>query len=199
VLALALIALLWFLEISLMTQYGFSGNQRYMIIGGAPVMVIGGVALGLVAWKLGQLLARLIGPAPGAGVAVLAAGAAFLFIPSWAATNFHARQLNRALHYQAELRYDLNALIRRAGGAKAVLACGRVSTENFQVPMVAWHLGVQSVQVANEQVYTGPASDPNVIFQTRVTGTAPLRPVLPTDVHYTEMTQRSFRLFEHCR
>ncbi|MDQ6778391.1 MAG: hypothetical protein M3071_19715 [Actinomycetota bacterium] len=199
VLALALLALVWFLEISIMTQYGFSGNQRYMIIGGAPVMVVGGVAVGLVAWKLGQLLGRLIGPPPGAAVAVLAVGAAFLFYPTWAANKFHVGPLNRALHYQAELRYDLSALIRRAGGAKAVLACGRVETENFQVPMVAWYLGVQSVQVANEQSFTGPANDPNVIFQTRVTGTAPLRPVLPTDLQYTETAQRSFRLFEHCR
>ncbi len=199
VVTLAVVAIVWFLEISIMTQYGFSGNQRYMIIGGAAVMVIGGVAMGLVAWKLGQLLGRLIRPAPGAAVAVLAVGAAFLFYPTWAATKFHVGPLNRALHYQAELRYDVSALIRRAGGAKAVLACGKVSTENFQVPMVAWHLGVQSDQVANEQVYTGPASDPAVIFQTRDTGTAPLRPILPTDLHYTEMTQRSFRLFEHCR
>jgi hypothetical protein len=199
VLALAVLASLWFLEISLMTQYGFSGNQRYMIIGGAPVMVIGGVALGLVARKLGQLLARLIRPAPGAAVGLLAAAVGFAFIPGWAGASFHPGQLNRALHYQAELRHDVSVAIRRAGGAKAVLACGKVETENFQVPMVAWYLGVQSVQVSDEQPYTGPAHDPNVIFQTRDTGTAPLRPLLPTDVHYTEMTQGTFRLFEHCR
>jgi hypothetical protein len=199
ILGLAVLALLWFLEISLMTQYGFSGNQRYMIIGGAPVMVIGGVALGLVAWKLGGLLARLLRPAPGTAVGVLAAAAGFFFIPGWAGATFRPAQLNRALHYQAQLRQDVSTAIHRAGGAKAVLACGKVETENFQVPMVAWYLGVQSVQVSDEQPYTGPAHDPNVIFQTRVTGTAPLRPVLPTDVHYTEMTQRTFRLYEHCR
>jgi hypothetical protein len=199
VLSLAILALAWFLEISVMTQYGFSGNQRYMIIGGAPVMVIGGVAVGLLAWKVGALIGRVITPVPGAAVGVLAAAVGFAFIPSWAGANFHARQLNKALHYQATLRHDLSAVIVRAGGAKAVNACGKVETENFQVPMVAWYLGLQSVQVSDEQAYTGPAHDPNVILQTRVTGSAPLRPVLPTDVRYTEMTQRSFRLFEHCR
>jgi hypothetical protein len=199
VLALSVMALLWFLEISLMTQYGFSGNQRYMIIGGAPVMVVGGVAVGVVAWKLGGLLGRWSRPALGTVVGVLAAGAAFFFIPGWAGTSFHARQLDRALHYQAELRHDVSAAIRRAGGAKAVLACGKVETENFQVPMVAWHLGVQSVQVSDEIPPAIAARVANVIFQTRVTGTAPLRPIIPTGVHYTVITQRSFGLFEHCR
>jgi hypothetical protein len=199
VLALAMVALLWFLEISLMTQYGFSGNQRYMIIGGAPVMVIGGVALGLAAWKLGSLLGRLIGSGPGGAVAVAAAAAAFLFIPTWAATSFHARQLDHALRYQAELRQDVGAVIRRAGGAKRVRACGKAETENFQVPMVAWHLGVQSVQVSDEIAPQIAAHVANVIFQTRVTGTAPLRPVIPAGVPYTEIKQRTFVLFEHCR
>ena len=199
VLTLAVVALAWFLEISIMTQYGFSGNQRYMIIGGAPVMVIGGVALGLVAWKLGQFLARLLRPVLGAAVGVLAAALAFFFIPGWAGANFHAEQLNRALHYQAELRHDVGAVIKRAGGAKAVLACGKVETENFQVPMVAWHLGVQSVQVSDEIPPAVAARVANVIFQTRVTGTAPLKPLIPTGVHYTVITQRTFRLFEHCR
>jgi hypothetical protein len=199
VLGLAVLALAWFLEISIMTQYGFSGNQRYMIIGGAPVMVVGGVAVGLVAWKLGALLGRVLRPVPGAAVGLLAAGAAFLFVPSWAAAGFHARQLDHALRYQAELRQDVGTVIRRAGGAKQVLACGKVETENFQVPMVAWHLGVQSVHVSDEIPPQIAAHVANVIFQTRVTGTAPLRPLIPTGVHYTEITQRSFLLFEHCR
>ena len=202
VLALSVLALLWFLEISAMTQYGFSGNQRYMIIGGAPVMVVGGVGLGLAAWKVGELLGRWIRPTLGAAAGVLAAAAGFLFVPAWAGTNFHPRPLDRALRYQAELRHDVDAVIQRAGGAQVVFACGRVETENYQVPMVAWYLGVQSVKVSDEiapSLANHGAGPVNVIFQTRVTGTAPLRPLIPAGVHYTEITQRSFRLFEHCR
>ncbi|HEY5317354.1 MAG TPA: hypothetical protein VIJ20_05205, partial [Solirubrobacteraceae bacterium] len=193
VLGLAVMAILWFLEISGMTQYGFSGNQRYLIIGGALVVVVGGVGWGLVAWKLGELLARWIRPAP--GIVVAAAIALFLFFPGWVGTHFKAHPLNHALRYQAELRHDVQAIIHRAGGAKAVLACGKVETENYQVPMVAWYLGVESVTVSDEQ----PGLIANVIFQTRVTGTAHLRPVIPGGVHYTETTLRSYRLFEHCR
>lgn len=199
VLSLAVLASLWFLEVSAMTQYGFSGNQRYMIIGGAPVMVIGGVTVGLVARWLGRQLGRLLRPAPGALVGLAAAAAAFLFIPSWAGANFHPHALNRALRYQAELRQDLKAVIRRAGGPHAINACGKVETENFQVPMVAWYLGVTSVTISDEMPPAYAATHANVIFQTRDTGTASLRPLIPAGVRYRVITQRTFRLYEHCR
>jgi hypothetical protein len=195
VLALAVTGVLWFVEISAMTQYGFSGNQRYLVIGGALLAVVAGVGWGLAAWKLGELLARLIRSAPGGVVAVAAAAVVFLFLGGWAGRYIRADSLNRALRYQAELRQDVSAVIARAGGAKKVFACGAVETENYQVPMVAWYLGVESVQVADQQ----PGRIFNVIFQTRETGTAPLRPILPSGVHYTEITQRTFRLYEHCQ
>ena len=200
VLALAVLGVAWFVEIAAMKQYGFSGNQRYLIIGGAMIVVVGGVGWGLAAWKLGDLLGRWISPAPGAAVAVTAVSALFLFFPGWVGTHLKAHQLNRALHYQAELRHDVNAIIHEAGGAKAVLACGRVETENYQVPMVAWYLGVESVDVSDEIPLSVADKDaPNVIFQTRDTGTATLLPLVPPHVHYTEITQRTYRLFEHCR
>ena len=195
VLAVALTAILWFVEISAMTQYGFSGNQRYLVIGEALVAVVGGVGWGLAAWKVGQLLGRVIRPAPGAAVAVLAATALFLFFGGWAGRYFKAHQTDRGLRYQADLRQDLSKIIDRAGGAKQVLACGKVETENYQVPMVAWYLGVESVDVADQQ----PNLVANVIFQARPTGTAPLAPVIPTSLHYTEISQGTFRLYEHCK
>ena len=203
VLVLAVVAILWFLEISAMTQYGFSGNQRYLIIGGALVVVLGGVGWGLAAWKLGELLGRWIRPAPGAAVAVVAATALFLVLPNWVGTHFKAHKLDHALRYQAELRQDLTKIIRRAGGAKAVVACGSIETENYQVPMVAWYLNLESVDVSDQMPdsIAGQPSppDPNVILQARDTGTARLEPKIPTNEHYTEIRQRTFRLYEHCK
>jgi hypothetical protein len=200
VLVLAVTAILWFVEISTMTQMGFGGNQRYLVIGGALVAILGGVGWGLAAWKLGGLLARWIRrPAPGAAVAVIAATALFVFVPGWVGAHFQAHQLDQALRYQAQLRDDLNAIIQKAGGAKAVLACGKVETENYQVPIVAWYLGVEAVQISDEMPPSVAKQGANVILQTRVTGTAQLRPVIPSGVHYTEIKQRTFRLFEHCR
>jgi hypothetical protein len=69
--------------------------------------------------------------------------------------------------------------------------------------MVAWYLGVESIDVADEPPPptpgTPPPPDPNVIFQARDTGTAGLLPKIPKNEHYTEITQRTFRLFEHCK
>jgi len=77
-----------------------------------------------------------------------------------------------------------------------------VETENYQVPMVAWYLGIDSVDVSGEippaTLAQGDSQDPNVILQTRDTVTAPLRPLIPKEVPFTETTQRTFRLYEHC-
>jgi hypothetical protein len=195
VLTIAVTAILWVVEISAMTQYGFSGNQRYLAIGVALVDLVAGVGWGVAAWKAGQLLGRAIRPAAGTVVALAAATALFLLFGGWVTRYFHSGPLDRGLRYQADLRHDVSAIIKQAGGAKAVLACGQVETEDYQVPMVAWYLGVESVDVADEQ----PGLVAGVIFQARPTSTAPLRPVIPTSVHYTEITHGTFNLFEHCR
>lgn len=197
VVVLAVMAIVWFLEISAMTQMGFSGNQRYLILGGALVVVIGGVGWGLVAWKLGELLGRLLRRAPGAALASLAISAVFLVVPNWVGTRVSAHALNHALRYQAELRQDLSAVVQRAGGAKKLLACGTVETEDFQKQMAAWYLGLETVKVSDSP--RAPRTAPNVILQARATGTARLRPVVPKNVGYTMVRQRTFRLYEHCR
>jgi hypothetical protein len=202
VLVLAVTATLWFIEISAMTQMGFSGNQRYLITGGVLILVPGAVGWGLAAWKLGALLGRWIPPASGAAVALVAVTAGFLFLPGWVGQHFEEHMLDHTLRYQAELRQDLSAIVNRAGGANKVLACGNVETDNYQVPMVAWYLGVDSVDVSGESStpianQTNPPT-PNVILQTRATATAALRPLIPRGARYTKITQRTFRLYEHC-
>jgi hypothetical protein len=209
-LALAAMAIVWFIEISAMTQYGFSGNGRYLIVGGALIVVLAGVGWGLAAWKLGELLGRWFRAAAGgaarAGATAAAAaalGLVYLFVPSWAAARLNARKLDHALRYQAELRRDLTAIIAKAGGAGRLLACGTLETEAFQKQMVAWYLDVPTVQVAATDARPPkdqPVSrDPNVILQTRDTGTARWRPYVPPNERYTETTLRTFRLYEHCR
>jgi hypothetical protein len=199
VLVLAITALLWFIEISTMTQMGFGGNQRYLIMGGALVVVVGGVGWGVAAWKLGELLGRWSRPTGGAAAAVAIAAAVFLLLPSWVGVALKAGKLNRALHYQAALRQDLGAIVQRAGGAKAVLACGKVETENYQVQMVAWYLGVPGIEVSDEMPPAVAMQAANVILQTRKSGTAGLRPLIPAGVRYTEITDGAFNLYERCR
>ena len=80
----------------------------------------------------------------------------------------------------------MNDLVDRFGGADKVLGCGSVMTEGFQVPMVAWVLGVPTTRIEAPPTLGGaahpqPASDaPNVILQTRDTRSAHLLPFLST-------------------
>ena len=202
VLVLTVAAVLWFVEVSAMTQAGFSGNQRYLIIGGALLFIPGGIGWGLAAWKLGVVLGRSIRPASGAALALAAVTAGFLLLPGWVGQHFKLHALDDALRYQVELRQDLSTIVDRAGGANKIRACGRIETENYQVPMVDWYLGIDSVDVSGEippaTLAQGDSQDPNVILQTRDTVTAPLRPLIPKEVPFTETTQRTFRLYEHC-
>jgi hypothetical protein len=197
VVVLAVAAVLWFVEVSAMTQAGFSGNGRYLIIGGALLFIPGGIGWGLVAWKLGERLPGSIRPASGPAIALVVATLGFLFLPGWVGQHFKLRTLDRALRYQAELRQDMSTIVKRAGGASKIIACGKIETENFQVPMVAWYLGIPSVDVSG-QLPPGAGAQANVILQARDTVRAPLRPIIPKGVRYSEIRQRTFTLYERC-
>ena len=56
----------------------------------------------------------------------------------------------RGVTYQSRLTDAIGPLVQRAGGRRALLACGKPYTGPFQVPSVAWHLRVHTntVQLA---------------------------------------------------
>jgi len=60
-------------------------------------------------------------------------------------------------------------------------------TEGFQVPMLAWTLGVHTLRVeASPASVARPGAPPNLIFQTRATRRAFLLPVVGVwkSIHY---------------
>jgi hypothetical protein len=93
-------------------------------------------------------------------------------------------------------------LVAKYGGAEKLLSCGSVMTEGFQVPLVAWTLGVHTLRVEGPPAAgTEPGTAPNVVLQTRAQTNATLLPILHAwpNVHYTLVgAVRTFRLFEHC-
>jgi hypothetical protein len=206
--------LAWFVVIAVMTQIGFSGNNRYLVIGSALVAICGGVAWGWAAQEIGSLLARglrrgresaggsLSQVSSWSGAIVL--GVAFALLPSWIGpTVVDVQRTHRSLVYQADLRQGVGRAVQRYGGAAKVLRCGTVMTEGFQVPMVAWTLGVHTLDVqAPAPAGAPPGPAPNVILQTRASRNLHLLPIVhswPT-VHYTyDGTSGPFRLFTHCR
>jgi hypothetical protein len=213
-LAAGVLGVVWFVVVAVMTQAGFSGNNRYLVIGSALIEVCGAVAWGWAAAELGSLVARGLGRGRGSAasartmlaggvVGVGIAGIAFLTLPNWVGRNLiDIPRTHHAIIYQAKLRTDVTKLVARYGGAKKLLRCGSVMTEGFQVPLVAWTLGVHTLAVEGPPAADAPPGvAPNVVLQTRAQTDASLLPVLHSwpNVHYTYIGKvRTFRLFEHC-
>ena len=134
-LGLGLFGFVWWLGVAIETQAGFSGNNRYLVLGTAPVAIVGGVAWGWFAGSSAQFVrwlgARAAGlrrldcrrsrSPPARAVAV----ALFLAVPPWIGKNIVSLpRTHHALVYQAHLREDLTAAVREAGGSDALLNCG---------------------------------------------------------------------------
>jgi hypothetical protein len=210
IVACGVLGLGWWVVIGIMTQAGFSGNNRYLVLGAALIEIAGATgwgwaALSLGAWVKGRFgsRARVSYAAIGwSSVALFAA--VFAFIPGWVANSLiDVQRTHRSLIYQAHLRSGLTAAVDKLGGPRRVLACGTVMTEGFQVPMVAWTLGVHTVDVqASPLKLPTSVPPPNVIFQTRAQRNAHLLPVVGawrgTPYRLVART-RTFRVFENCR
>ncbi len=204
--------LVWFVVIATLTQAGFSGNNRYLVLGSALVEICGAVAWGWTAQELGNLAGRALGRGRQATAGVARAGswsalavvaAIFAMLPSWVGFNLISiPRTHGSLVYQAHLRQGLNRLVSEYGGAAKMLRCGSVMTEGFQVPMVAWALGVHTLQIqAPPPAGVAPGAAPNVILQTRDTRSASLLPLVQwwPHVHYTYVgSSGPFNLFTHC-
>lgn len=185
-----LFGLAWWVLVGLETQAGFSGNDRYLVLGSAFIVLAGGVGFGWLALGLAR---AALGWRPRVGrTAVWAASAVsavlFVFGPNWVGSNLiDIPRTHGSLLYQAHLRQDLASLIAQHGGAKGILGCGPVMTEGFQVPMVAWYLNVRTLQVRDQPPTNARGRAPvprgqwpSTIFQDRDNRGAALLPLPQT-------------------
>ncbi len=209
-LGIGLFGLVWWLGIAFETQAGFSGNNRYLVLGTAPVAIAGGIAWGwfsrtladwirVAAGLLGSGLGRLTAPVFTISAGAVAAIALFLAVPPWIGQNIISLpRTHHALVYQAHLREDLGAAVRKAGGANALLKCGPVMTEGFQVPMVAWNLGVRTLGVEAAPSTLAGRPYPAVILQTRAQSNSTLLPT-PAQIIAWEHDGANYKLIAHVR
>jgi hypothetical protein len=207
VLGAAMLGLGWFVIVALMTQAGFSGNDRYLVLGAGLVDIAGGAVFG---WAAGELAVSIVRRRRAAGTgadrlalagAVALLALVYAFVPNWVGTNLISiSRTHGILVYQAHLREDSERAVARLGGPGRVLACGTVMTEGFQVPMVAYELGVRILRVEAEPLAGQPAGPaPNVVFQTRANRRAHLLPLLRPwpQAHYRLVARvRTFRIWE---
>jgi hypothetical protein len=174
----------WVLLVAAMTANGYSGNQRYLIVPAALVIVLAGAGAG----RAVALLRPRATVAVAALTVVLAAGFA---IPP-----FHrVAGVLRSTAYQAALVRELGPMVQRAGGAAHLRACGTAYTGAYLVPAVAWQLHLHT-----SQVDVAPVQWPAVIFRVRTTQTSnavpPLGTVVPT---WTAARNEKWRILEACR
>ncbi len=136
---LALAGAVWVGEVAVMTNDGFSGNARYLIMPAAVACVLAGTGIG---WLIRALPARWF--ASGLAVAALSVVAAIAFA---APSVDRLDAVRTSVSYQARLTDGLPGAIARAGGPDRLKRCGTIYTGAFQVPSVAWYLGEHTTHV----------------------------------------------------
>ncbi len=129
--------LVWFVVIAVLTQAGFSGNNRYLVIGSALVEICGAVAWGWAAQEIGNLLAAPLQAGPRASRARAqrrhsgwprwaSSGLAFLALPNWVGRNLiDIPRTHHAIVYQAHLREDLTKIVASTAGPPRCCAAAR--------------------------------------------------------------------------
>jgi hypothetical protein len=139
--------LAWALLVGVMTEAGFSGNTRYLVLPAAVGLVIG--AAGLV-W-----LARLALAGARRSRALQAVGAGVLAAAFTSAGLDALPGVAERAERQSRLIPELEAVVADAGGAAHLRGCGSPSTSRFFVPAVAWRLGLPLREVRHVPARAG--------------------------------------------
>jgi hypothetical protein len=163
-LILAGLAVAWIVLVAVMTQAGFSGNERYLIVPASISLVLAGAG---VAWSIRRVLpARLPLARPLRLAAVVAvATVSALYV---------GRSLPdtmRVYAFEVAVNREAARAIAKAGGKAAVASCPRVSTNLYLQQRLAWELDRPAATVARWPIREG------VLMRTRLTAADP---VLPT-------------------
>jgi hypothetical protein len=164
-LALAFGGAVWVAEVAVMTNDGFSGNSRYLILPAAVACVVAGVGIG---WLLRALPRRVAGSAVTVAIVAVAAAVGF------AAPSVQRLDAVRAsVYYQARLTDGLRDAVAQAGGRDRLLACGTPYTGAFQVPAVAWLLHQHTTKVRSASAPgDAPPQVPAIVFRSKTTSTS---------------------------
>jgi hypothetical protein len=185
ILALAILGFSWFALVAVMTEAGFAGNQRYLMVTTAVVSVLGGIGVVRLLQGVEWAGERVFGTARAGAIAAVVAFLAGIAIasPTIVAKADNTARVQGGLEHEAFLWHDLKALIDENGGKERLLACGGVFSGPFQTQMVAYELGIHGINVG--WAVTPP---PGVAFRTRTVPDGPLV-TKPTDDRYRLVDQ----------
>jgi hypothetical protein len=147
--------LAWIALVAVMAQAGFSGEPRYALPGAALIALGGAVGLAKIAtsvvssppWRIEATIVALVALAAAPRVADLPA-------------------LRAEQAYQWALASDLATAVEAAGGADAVLACGRPYVGPYRGPLMAYRMGVAKHVVEPD----APPRPPGMVFRSALHG-----------------------------
>jgi hypothetical protein len=172
ILFLAGIGFGWFALVAAMTEGGYAGNQRYLILTTAALCVLGGVGVARVFQGVARVGER-VGGNPRAGLAAATAVFALGVVAGWPVISDKADNIDATLdelRYEASLFHTLDDAVEAAGGRDALLACGAVYSGPFQTQMIAYELDVHGLDVRALEGTTPPG----VAFRTHTIPEGPL-------------------------
>jgi hypothetical protein len=118
------------IAVGLMTEAGFAGNLRYVVLPAALVCLLAGAG-----WT--AAVKAVPGGAARYAVAALLVAAS---LPSVADARREFRDDMRSVRSEWDFETRLVATIDKVGGPARLNGCGGVFTGRFQVPSVAWYL-----------------------------------------------------------
>ena len=171
-----------------MTEFGFSGNPRYVLPALTVIAVLAGVGAGRAAEATGYLAGRLRrrGAAP-AGTAV---AAALLVVLAWPQTDRRVDRLRhevREVSKRMRLHDQLERGIELAGGRAAVDRFGPATTNRALQPHLAWELGrsLHEIQTAHGRAVVLKSSRERLVGKVHVWGQTRRRPLMAVTGSFT--------------
>jgi len=139
----------WLALVAVMTELGYAGNQRYLVVTTAALCVLGGVGAGRIFEGVQTLATRVTG-SPGRALAATAAACVLAVAALSPVIRDKADNIDVTLdilRYEASLWDTFPGIVDKGGGRERLLACGNVYSGPFQTQMVAYELGIHGIDV----------------------------------------------------
>ena len=176
----------WFALVAVMTEAGYAGNNRYLIVSSAAFTILAGVGAAFALRGAGILAERVTGRswARPAAVAVAFVGRPGARRARGGQKVDSFQKMRKQLAYETSLWPNLEKVIEAGGGKERLRACGGLYSGPYQTQMVAYELGVHGADVRSLEG-TPP---PGAAFRTRTVPTGPLVIKL-TDRRYRQIAR----------
>jgi hypothetical protein len=158
-LQLAALSVAWTALVAAMTERGFAGNWRYLVVPAALTLVLAAAGVG---WSVAILRPGWLRPAALAVTAAVVATYVVLSVPATL----------RTYAFEVEVNEEAGVVLARLGEGERLRRCGRIYVNPFLVQRLAWELDRPAMTIAG--VHRAPSN--GAMLRTRLTADDPLLP-----------------------